>query len=177
VFVCGAALAVTLLALKYVVPVRARSSSGKFVRNLVIALLLSGVYLSAAVWYLRSHWTQLVLHYWEYVLGYVVVTTIAGMVAVQIVRNDARDRHRLAVAVKWIIRLIAVVVLYNSTASPFGSLTLLSLTVLLYITYAMYKPRNVFPAGEAQDDVHTTAAAAAGTEANGGSKEDSKKRE
>lgn len=153
-FICGGALAVFLLALKYVA--RARSGRTQWLRNLLVALLLSGVYLTSALWYLRQHWHDLVLRYWEYVLGYVAVSGILGVVAVQMQRNDAKDRHRLAVIVKWIIRAVGVTLLYNSTASPFGSLTLVGLTVLLYLTYALYKPHSVVPIG-----MHDTDGAAA----------------
>ena len=139
-----------LLILKYMI--RARKQRTQWFRNLLIALFLSGTYFASAVHFLRSHGHEIVLQYWEYVLGYCAVSGIIGLVAVQILRGNAKDRHRVAVTVKWIIRSIAIAILYNSTPSPFGSLTLLSLTVLLYLTYVMYKPKNVFPVGEQVGD-------------------------
>lgn len=133
----GGVLILFLLLVNYIV--RARNQVASAVRNVSIALLVSGVYGAALLWYLRNNWHTLALHYWEYVLCYIVVSAVVGLVVVQILRKDERQKHQLVVVAKWIIRTVGVVLLYNASASPLGSLVLISTTTGLYIMYVVYK--------------------------------------
>ncbi len=119
--------------------ISARNQYATFVRSLFVALLLSGMYFTTLVYYLRAHWQQIVLHYWEYVLGYLVCSGVAGMVYMQVLRNDDKMKHSIAVAVKWALRVVGVVVVYNSSASPLGSVLLLSVLLVVYVVYSALK--------------------------------------
>ena len=133
----GGVLILFLLLVNYIA--KAQNKVASLVRKVGIALLVSGVYGASLLWYLRHHWHSLALHYWEYVLGYVVVSAVVGLVVVQIVRKDELQKHKLVVAAKWVIRTIGVVMLYNASASPLGSLVLISSTSAVYVAYVMYK--------------------------------------
>ena len=136
-FMLGGVLILFMLAGNYLIS--ARNQYATFIRSLFVALLLSGMYFTTLVYYLRSHWQQIVLHYWEYVLGYLVCSGVAGMVYMQVLRNDDKMKHSIAVAVKWALRLIGVVVVYNSSASPLGSVLLLAVLLVVYVVYSALK--------------------------------------
>ena len=120
----GSVLILFALLVNYLVS--ARNQYATFLRSLIVALLVSGVYATSLVWYLRTHWNTLILQYWEYVLGYMFVTGIIGLVYMQVLRNDDKMRHSIAVAVKWTLRTIGVITVYNASASPLGSVVLLA---------------------------------------------------
>ena len=145
----GGILTIVLLLVNYIAKSNSGSSSSSitttkiWIRNMIIALLLSGVYFTTLIWYIRINWHNIILQYWEYVCIYLVITSIIGIVTIQIYRNTPIYRHTIAVNVKWFIRILSTIILYNSTASPYASLTLLALVVLLYITYELFKPNKI----------------------------------
>lgn len=136
-FVVGGVLILFLMLVNYIV--KARNKAASLVRKVGVALLVSGVYGASLLWYLRHHWHTLALHYWEYVVGYITVSAVVGLVVVQIVRKDDLNKHKLIVAAKWVIRTLGAIMLYNASASPLGSLVIISIIGALYIVHAMYK--------------------------------------
>ena len=54
-------------------------------------------------------------------------------------RGNDDSKHAMTVAVKWFIRSIGIVAIYNASASPMGSLFFLSVLAILYLVYAANK--------------------------------------
>jgi RsiW-degrading membrane proteinase PrsW (M82 family) len=136
-------LSLLLLALKFLA--RKRGVHMSVPRKLIIAVLLTVAYTTVVLWYLRQHWHNLILDHPRLLLGYVFLTGTLGVVAVQMLRQNHDDQVRLTLAVKWIFRAVGAALLYNSTASPLGSMSVMSLGILLYMTYVLYKPKHLIP--------------------------------
>lgn len=136
-FMLGGVLIVVVLLLNYLIS--ARNQYATFLRSLLVALLVSGVYATSLVWYLRIHWDTIVLQYWEFVLGYLFCSGVVGMVYMQVLRKDDQMKHNIAVAVKWALRSIGVIAVYNASSSPLGSVLLLAVLAVVYVVYAAVK--------------------------------------
>ena len=137
IFMTGGVLILLLVLLRYITGTHSKYSI--FLRNLAIALFFSGSYIAGLVWFLRHNWLRIALHHWEYVLCYLALFAVIGIVYVQITRNDDDKKHRLKVGVKWFIRAVGVICVYNASSSPYGSLIFMCTLVFMYFTYALNK--------------------------------------
>lgn len=61
------------------------------------------------------------------------------MVYMQVLRSDAKKKHSIAVAAKWVLRAVGVIVVYNSSASPLGAVLLLAVLLGVYVVYSLLK--------------------------------------
>lgn len=107
--------------------------------DVAVGTVLSGGYGASAVYFLKNNLKEIMLHYWEFVLGYVVVMTLLGLLATRMIRGGADSKHFMVVVVKWLIRLLAVAAIFNATASPLGSLFSLVVLVVVYLAYELKK--------------------------------------
>ena len=113
--------------------------SGYSLLELGVGLAALGSYLATILYYLRTHFQESILQYWEIVLGYLATSSLLGLGFVRLVRSNETAKHFMVVVVKWCVRIIAVVLVYNSFASPLASLVALASLTICYIAYALQK--------------------------------------
>ena len=91
------------------------------------------------LWFLKNHWQILLLSYWEFVIVYIVLFLLLGLLLVRLIRGNEDSKHMYVVIVKWFIRLSGAVLVYQSLSSPLGSMLLITLLSLNYIIYSFHK--------------------------------------
>ena len=104
----------------------------------VLTFLFSS-YGGAVVWILRKNMKFLIITHWEFTLSYIVIFGLLGLGATRWMRSYDDTKHVLRVTVRWIIRILALILLYNSSASPLISITLILLFFVIYIIRTLFK--------------------------------------
>ena len=108
-------------------------------RDIFFILLLTGSYGASLVWYLKNYLSKVIVNYWEYLLAYVIVFGFIGLFFTRMMRGNENTKHLYTVSVRWLIRLVSIVFLYNSFSSPFISLLIVFILMIFYIIYALHK--------------------------------------
>lgn len=101
-----------------------------------VATLLTGSYGFTLVWLARTYLRHALLQHWELFMVYVAVAAGAGLAFVRTMRSFGESKHILRISVKWLLRLVGVVLTFNASSSPFVSLLLMG---LLFGGYAVYE--------------------------------------
>lgn len=109
------------------------SKNKTFVQTAGIAAVLSGTYGASLFWFLGTYLKSLIIDHWEFSLGYVALSAILGIVFIGHIRKNATSKHMMRVGVKWMIRLIGLTCIYNSTASPALGLSFLAMLAFFYV--------------------------------------------
>ena len=109
------------------------------IKNVSLFLFFTGGYAAGVVWFLKNHWQMLLLSYWEFVIVYIVLFLLLGLLLVRLIRGNEDSKHMYVVIVKWFIRLSGAVLVYQSSSSPLGSMLLIILLSLSYIIYSFHK--------------------------------------
>ena len=104
----------------------------------VLTFLFSS-YGGAVIWILRKNMKFLIITHWEFTLSYIVIFGLLGLGATRWMRSYDDTKHVLRVTVRWIIRILALILLYNSSASPLISITLILLFFVIYIIRTLLK--------------------------------------
>lgn len=83
--------------------------------------------------------------HWEWTAGYMLISSFVGMLFIRRIRGDEDSKHSLMVTVKWVLRSIAIVIIYNSFSSPLHSLLSMTVMFIVYILYSFQKAiKNFF---------------------------------
>lgn len=122
----------------YLMDAFSEKKKGNVVRTTSLGTIIS-FYGASVVYFVRTHLRQLILHHWELVLGYIVVAALLGLIFVGLIRRHESSKHSMRVCVKWIIRLVGSALVYNSSASPFVSASLVGISAVVYILLALVK--------------------------------------
>jgi hypothetical protein len=99
--------------------------------------LLAGTYGATAIWFLKTNFKHLLLKYWEYSLGYVIVSGLSGIVFVHFVRSFEGTKLFMRWSIGWVIRLIGASLMYNSLSSPLLSMSLMGGLIVLGVLSAI----------------------------------------
>jgi hypothetical protein len=100
---------------------------------------LSGTYGAGLIWFLKNNLIEILINYWEYLVIYTIVLSLIGLFAIRLSRGHETSKHLLTVSVKWLIRFLGVILVYNASASPLSSLLMLFCLFFLYFFYALNK--------------------------------------
>lgn len=103
----------------------------------ILLLSCSAVSLYVFRFHLDVH--HQVSHHWKIAAGYLVATSLIGMGTIRYLRINEWRKHALNVSVKWTLRTVSTVILFNSFASPFYSLAAMAVLVLSYGIYSVVK--------------------------------------
>ena len=112
------------------------------IKNVSLFLFFTGGYAAGVVWFLKNHWQMLLLSYWEFVIVYIVLFLLLGLLLVRLIRGNEDSKHMYVVQtviVKLFIRLSGAVLVYQASSSPLGSMLLITLLSLSYIIYSFHK--------------------------------------
>ena len=109
------------------------------IKNVSLFLFFTGGYAAGVVWFLKNHWQMLLLSYWEFVIVYIVLFLLLGLLLVRLIRGNEDSKHMYVVIVKWFIRLSGAVLVYQSLSTPLGSMLFITLLSLSYIIYSFHK--------------------------------------
>jgi NEMP family len=101
--------------------------------TIVAALASLGLYSYGLLYFLRETLQFLVTEFWEYVLGYIVVTLLAGIIFTNRVRSDDSWKHWFKVLIRWIIRIVGLSLVYWASASPRTSLAYMIIALVAYV--------------------------------------------
>ena len=96
-------------------------------------------YWASIVVFVKKHMSVLVLDYWEFVLAYVLVMAAIGLFCMRSLRSNENIKSGLRLGCKWSLRVASMIFIYNSTASPTGSVILLVLKMAMYAYYKVRK--------------------------------------
>jgi len=114
-------------------------NNNKTKNMLVFLFFFIGSYLAAVIWFLKTNWQLLLLSYWEFIILYIVLFVFLGLLTVRFIRGNEDNKHIFVVIVKWFIRLTGVMLVYQSSSSPLGSMLFIILLFVTYILYSFYK--------------------------------------
>lgn len=104
--------------------------------------LLSFVYTSygaAIIYFIKENLKSILIHYWEFTLLYISFFGLLGIGATRWMRSYDESKHILMVTVRWIVRLIGLILIYNSTASPMISILYITSFVIIYMIRTFFK--------------------------------------
>lgn len=118
---------------------KGKDYSQAIIKNIGVFLFFTGSYAAGVVWFLKNNWQMLLLSYWEFVVVYIVLFLLLGLLLVRLVRGNEDSKHMYVVIVKWFIRITGAVLVYQSSSSPLGSILLITLLSLSYIIYSFHK--------------------------------------
>lgn len=107
--------------------------------SMLLVALSTTAYGAGLVWFIRNNLKMLLLTHWEFTMAYLGIFGVTGLLLTWLVRTNDRSKHLLVVFVKWLIRFAGVIAIYNSSASPWGSLVLLCFSAVIYVIYAFNK--------------------------------------
>ena len=113
--------------------------SQAIIKNVSVFLFFTGSYAAGVVWFLKNNWQMLLLSYWEFVIVYIVLFLLMGLLLVRLLRGNEDSKHIYVVIVKWFIRLTGTVLVYQSSSSPLGSMLFIGLLSLSYTIYSFHK--------------------------------------
>lgn len=107
--------------------------------TLTLLVTVGGTYATSFIWFLNSRVKNLLILHSEYVAIYTIIMLTCGLIFTRFMRSFQSSKHAFRVCVKWLIRLVALVLLYNATSSPFVSLSILSISFVVYVIYSSLK--------------------------------------
>eukprot|EP01031_Cornospumella_fuschlensis_P028110 gene28110-33942_t len=96
-------------------------------------------YFATGIFFVRTHFQAIILQYWEVVLGYLLSSSLLGLICTSFIRKHEESKHFIIVCVKWGIRFAGAICIYNSFASPLASLVSVGVMFLVYVGYALNK--------------------------------------
>ena len=103
---------------------------------------VTGGYGWGLLYFIKNHLRYLILNNWEIVLGYVCFMGVVGFVAVSLIRSNDGSKQTTRVAAELILRITALFLIYNSSASPSASLALSGGCLLFYIIQKILTPKS-----------------------------------
>ncbi len=112
----------------------AKDRNGERKLNLPIVGAVTATYGWGLMHFMTSFLRQAMVLYWEFTLGYIVIMAICGVIFVRMLRANETTKHVYRVTAKWALRIIGVVFLYNSSASPLAA----SANLLVFSLYYLY---------------------------------------
>lgn len=77
------------------------------------------------LYFVRTHLRHILIHHWEIVAGYLAFMSLLGIIAVRMIRSNDKSKNTTREVTKWLLRFIALTFVYNSNASPSGSLAVM----------------------------------------------------
>jgi len=101
--------------------------------------LLFTTYGGTVLYILQKNLKFIIIKHWEFFLIYIAVFGLIGLWATRMMRQYEESKHFLRVTVRWIIRALALILVYNSSASPLISLTMILVLSICYIIRAFFK--------------------------------------
>jgi hypothetical protein len=104
-------------------------------------LFISGSYGWGLLHLLKHHLTYLLLKQWEVVMGYVVIMGGLGLLCVKLIRSNDNAKHTTRVGAKWMLRIIGIIFIYNSSASPSGSMAMIGAFIAIYAVQHFLTPK------------------------------------
>lgn len=113
--------------------------SQAIIKNVSVFLFFTGSYAAGVVWFVKNNWQMLLLSYWEFVIVYIVLFLLIGLLLVRLLRGNEDSKHIYVVIVKWFIRITGAVLVYQSSSSTLGSMLFIALLSLSYIIYSFHK--------------------------------------
>ena len=116
-----------------------RDFTQAIIRNGSAFLFFTGSYAAGVIWFVKNNWQMLLLSYWEFIAVYIVLFMLLGLLLVRFVRGNEGSKHVFVVIVKWFIRLAGVILVYQSSSSPLGSMALISILSAIYVIYTFHK--------------------------------------
>ena len=72
-------------------------------------------------------------------MAYIAAMALTGALFIRYVRAGEHTKHATRSVVKWILRIIATMLIFHSTASPAVALTYVTCLMVFYILYALQK--------------------------------------
>ena len=108
-------------------------------RKMTLGLLLSGVYVSTGIYFLKTHLRKMLIVYWEMSLIYVIVMSLAGTGFVYFMRSHEETKHVYRVVGKHLTRAVGLFALYFSSASPLASTLAMIGSLISYVRYKTLK--------------------------------------
>jgi len=117
---------------------RLTNSKSLTTNAMFLTSLMTG-YGASMIYYVRTNAKQLFLEHWEVCLGYIILSCTLGLGATQFARQSDTLKHSIIVLVKWFLRCIGLVFVYNAFASPLISLVSIVLLSIVYVIYEIYK--------------------------------------
>lgn len=104
-------------------------------------LLAAGGYGWGFLHLLKNHLASLLISQWELVLGYVIFTGLLGCICVSFIRGNEGTKHITRVAAKWLLRITAVMFIYNASASPSTSIAWVLVCLGVYVVQKVFTPK------------------------------------
>ena len=102
-------------------------------------LLLFTTYGGTVTFLLQKNLKFIIITHWEFTVIYIIVFGLIGLFATRMMRQYEESKHILRVTVRWFIRILALILVYNSSASPFVSLAMILVFFIFYIIRALFK--------------------------------------
>lgn len=107
-----------------------------------LTIAITGGYGWGMLYFIKNHLRYLILNNWEIVLGYVCFMGLLGFVAVSLIRSNDGTKQTTRVAAELILRITALIFVYNSSASPSASLALSGSCLLGYVLQTLLTPKS-----------------------------------
>ena len=107
-----------------------------------MTIIATGGYGWGMLYFIKNHLRYLILHNWEIVLGYVCLMGLLGCITVSLIRSNDGSKQTTRVAAEVILRLIALIFIYNSSASPSASLSLSGGCLLVFVLQKILTPKS-----------------------------------
>jgi len=104
--------------------------------------MISFVYTSygaATIYFIKENLKLILINYWEFTLVYICFFGLLGIGATRWMRSNDDSKHMLIVTVRWIVRLIGIILIYNSTASPTIAMIYIISFCILYLIRTLFK--------------------------------------
>jgi hypothetical protein len=118
---------------------RKEKKGSNFMRDSAILLFFGGGYGAGLVYLLRENFNTLLLQYWEVTMAYLVVSSCLGLYVTRLIRGNDVSKHSLTTAVKWFLRLIGTMLIYNAFPSPLVSILAVTVLAILYFFHMVGK--------------------------------------
>lgn len=105
------------------------------------ALFFIGTYLASAIYFVKVYIREALIEYWEFTVGYLFIMSVLGASFTYYMRSCDDRKHVYRVAGKHLVRIIAMVLIYNGSASPLASILTMFFSIIGYVRYSLLKRR------------------------------------
>jgi hypothetical protein len=115
------------------------SRAGKSKLSTASVLTFTATYFTGFFWLFVDKLKVLMIKYSPFVIGYIIVSGVFGLISTKVIRGSSTFKRFYRVSVKWFLRMVGFINLYNSTASPLAALFLSFVLILIYFIYEYLK--------------------------------------
>ena len=103
------------------------------------SILFAGTYTASAIYFVKLYLQKALIEYWEFTVGYLIIMSTLGALFTYYMRSLDDRKHVYRVAGKNLVRIVAMILIYNGSSSPLASMLTIIFSIIGYVRYSLLK--------------------------------------